>query len=153
MTDTGAEYIRFDIPKIKKLAEDYEYSLNLLLANLPQVNYDSQKQVKEFFKNSLNVMLKDTKIATIREHLNAFPDGSEEHELIETLLAYLRIKFSIKNYLHCILTHEENGVVQLRWENNRLCMPNRQPLPYNIEIQECILEMSRHVPAYLPQHM
>lgn len=153
MNDASAEYIRFDMQKIMLLKESYEECQKQLLEELPEINYNSRKQIVELLQKKLGVEIEDSKIQTIENITQEFDYGTEERYFIELLVVYLKNKFTLKNYINCIIRHEFNGVVHLRWDHGGLYMPNHQALSYNTEITDAILEQSSKVKFYIHTRM
>ena len=136
-----SEYIKFDIIKISDLEEAYECSMEFLLESLPRINYNSSSQVCNYIKENLGVDIQNMRINTLIDLQKRF-NNSMEKDFLDYLIAFLKMKYTVKNYLRCILRHHKEGVVLLRTIDGRLCLPNRQPLSYNEEIINCIIEQS-----------
>lgn len=132
------EYIEFDMDKIYYLQSCYEGTLSILKDNLPSVNINSRTDIINFFNKAFNIELKSTKIVEIASHIKKYGENSEEKELIQAIVYYFKLKYAYKNYIQSILKHEVNGQVRLRWYFGKLAFPNRQPLPYSMEILDCV---------------
>jgi len=135
-----SKYLDFDVLKIKSLKDEYESSIEFILSELPaKVNWSSSKQIKLYFENALDIKLESVKISHILSHLDEFPHDSPGFDLINGLVLYLKQKYTLKNYLDCILFHQINGRVHLRFFGGRWVLPNRQPIPTAPEITACVI--------------
>jgi hypothetical protein len=93
--------------------------------------------VLEFMNQAVGVPAENLRINHIESFLTQFDDDSLEFNEIYGIVSYLRLKYSVKNYLDCILRHQIDGRIQLREVNHEFIMPNKQPLTGNPEILEC----------------
>lgn len=133
------KYIDFDVGKIKELKERYEATKQLISEMMSPINLEKPSEIKQFFENELDIKLDNARITTIQEYMGNYDHDSMQYDAINGVVMYLKIKYSLKNYINCILKHEENGRVYLRQVNGTWMMPNKQPLSRNPEITECIL--------------
>jgi len=131
--------IEFDINKVKELKADYKKIMAYNLEQLPNINWDSSKQVIELFKKGLDIDIDNVRISTIDPYLNFLDHDSDAFQVVYGYSSYLKLKYAIKNQLDCILRHEDNGKVALRLHNGKLMMPNKQPITSSPEIQACII--------------
>ena len=135
------QYVDFCIPDIQELQNDYLATIDFLLDELPDVNWNSRIEVKDFF-GDCGIDLKDLQIRTVQSELIS-AISYEQKDLAEILgayLSYLKTKYEVKNYTSCILKHNIDGRLYLRKHNNEWVMPNKQPLPYSQNILECVLD-------------
>ena len=124
---------------INDLKTRYESVIEFILSDLPQVNWNSSKEIVKYLNETLDIDVKDAKIKTVAGLLQCYDENSYEFNVISGLTYYLKLKYTLKNYIGCILRHETNGIVALRLEDGEWKMPNKQPLPIAPEINECII--------------
>ena len=133
-------FIDFDILKIKGIKEEYENNLAFVLGELPQsVNWNSHPQVKSYFRESFGIVLDNVKIEHVFSHMENLDHDSPAFDAINGFLLYLRYSYTLKNYINCILKHEESGRIMLRHFQGQWALPNRRPLSGSPEIKSCIL--------------
>jgi hypothetical protein len=133
-------YIDFDILKIKDLKERYEENLKWIAEEIPAViNFDSPKQIKSLLEERLDITMESVKISLLEAYREEQDHDSEAYDLLNGLVLYLKQKFTLANYINCILKHEENGRVYLRHERGEWVLPNKRPLSESPEIKECII--------------
>ena len=131
-------YIDWDILKVKRLKDLLTENMRLIKEFLPEgVNWDSPKQVKEFVTNKLGIVMEDVKIETLKGVMEKLDHDSESFDIINGYDMYLRQKYSISNYLDCVLKHHESGRVYLRHHEGQWVLPNRRPLSGSPEIVAC----------------
>lgn len=135
---TEDPYICFDIEKIQALRDRYMVNLEFLKGQLPQCNWNSPAAIKRYFEEKLGILLENVTIAHLETFLPMFDHDSEEFDILNGLILYLKQKFTIANYLDCILRHHQNGRVNLRHHQGAWVLPNKRPLTTSPEIQECI---------------
>ena len=131
--------IEFDIGRITTLKSSYESTVALCEEDFPRINLRSIPQVKSYFREIFSFDLPDTKINTIQRLWEVATHDSELQDALYSLLTYFKSKATLHNYINCILRHEVGGIVTLRLVDERLLMPNKQPISYNEEIIECIV--------------
>jgi hypothetical protein len=135
-----AVYITYNIEKISELKECYEINKQWIRSQLPKIDWDSRKEVKQFFEENLGIILQNVKIKNIMAYQEMFSHDTEQYDIINGFVSYLKLKYIIKNYLDCIIRHNENGKVYLRQVGNgQITFPNKQPLPKSPEIEACII--------------
>lgn len=132
-------FIEFDMKKIEALKTTYNESIKFILDELPDLNWDSAKQVQNYFRDYFDIKLENVKIAHVLSHLESVSHDSPAFDVINGFVLYLKQKFTLKNYIDCIIRHNINGRVNLRHFGGRWVLPNRQPLSLNPEITECII--------------
>ncbi len=137
------EWIMFDIAKIKQLKEDYDNTIAVIKESLPEINLNSSKQIVNFFEKTFQIELKSARIKEISAHLDEFHEDSEEREIIDGIVHYYKMYYTVKNYLDYIIKHNEAGVMVLREYMGQLCFQNRQRVPYSPDIINCITRVSR----------
>ena len=131
-------WIDYDVDKIKKLREEYQTNLDFLRDQLPEgLNLESPEKIKKYFRDSLEINLQNVKISYISKLLDHFDTDSQEYDFINGLVLYLKLRFTIRNYLDCILRHQNHGRVNLRLMAGQWVMPNRQPISSSPEIIAC----------------
>lgn len=131
-------FIDWDILKVKSLKDDYNENMRLIKEFLPEeVNWDSPKKVKEFITEVLDIPLENVRIDTLAGVMETLDHDSESFDIINGYTMYLRQKYSISNYLDCILRHHESGRVYLRHHEGQWVLPNRRPLSGSPEIIAC----------------
>ena len=131
-------YIDWDIEEVKALKAFLTENMRLIKEFLPEgVNWDSPKQVKEFVTNKLGIVMEDVKIETLKGVMEKLDHDSESFDIINGYDMYLRQKYSISNYLDCVLKHHESGRVYLRHHEGQWVLPNRRPLSGSPEIVAC----------------
>lgn len=133
-------WIQFDIDKIKELKARYEESMQITLDMLPEnIDWTKEKDVIDYFNNVLDIELHTIQTAEIEGHLELQEENTDSWEVVYGLTAYLKLKYTVINYLNCVLKHQICGVVNLRYFNNEVVLPNRRPLTHSEEIKQCIL--------------
>lgn len=145
------EWLQFDIQKIKLLKEDYEGAMSYIEEGLPNINFNSRKEVLNFFEKTFKIKLQTTRIKELSQYLAAYKEDSIENEMITGIVYYFKMKYTLKNYIDCILRHEKGGRVELRNFLGKISLPNRQPLPYSKEIQAAIIDGSETALNSLPK--
>lgn len=145
------EWLRFDMAKIRLLRTDYIDAMDYIKSGFPGVNFNSRREIINFFDKTFQIDLNSAKIKEIAHYLAAYKEDSVEHELITGIVYWFKMKYAIKNYLDCIIRHEVNGKVILRDFMGKLSLPNRQSLPYSMEIQGMILDGTPLALSLLPK--
>ena len=130
-------FIDYDIDKVVRLREVYVTAMAFHREHSDCPNLDSPKTVLEFMNQAVGVPAENLRINHIESFLTQFDDDSLEFNEIYGIVSYLKLKYSVKNYLDCILRHQIDGRIQLREVNHEFIMPNKQPLTGNPEILEC----------------
>lgn len=144
MRDEEPPFIDYNILMIKDLKERYEDTKKWILGELPKINWDSQKQIKSLFSETLEITLENVTIEHVQELLGRYDHDSEEFDLVNGLILYLKTKYTLNNYINCVLKHNENGRVYLRHEQGEWVLPNKRPLSGSPEIKECVTRT--HIP-------
>jgi len=138
-------YIDFNILLIKELKERYEENLKFIKEMLPvDINLNSPKQIKSLLEERLEMIIDSVTIVAIEGYRDLYEHDSEEFDLCNGLVLYLKQKFTVNNYLNCILKHHENGRVYLRHEQGAWVLPNKRPISESPEIRECVT--ATHIP-------
>ena len=133
-------YIDVDLDKLEEIKQNYLFCLEYTKGELPSdCDWDKPKKVKEYFKICFGVDLKNFKISHVSSFLDELDHDSPAFDCINGYVLYLKIKYTLKNYIDCIFRHEESGRVRLRWLYGNWMLPNKQPLPEHPEIKECII--------------
>ena len=135
-----AEWVEFDLDKINELKETYELAMDFIREGLPNVNLNARKDILNFFEKTFAIKLKTSKIEEVSKYLQYYGDDSAETEMITGIVYYLKMKYSIKNYLTYIIKHD--GRIVLRPMFNKLMFNSIQPLPKSPEILDCIISSS-----------
>lgn len=132
-------YIDFDILKVKSLKDEYEENMGFITEALPTgINFNSPKQIRALLEERLDITTKHVRISELEVWRDFYDHDSEGFDLLNGLVLYLKCKFILSNYINCILKHEENGRVYLRFENGEWLMPNKRPLSDSPQIIACI---------------
>lgn len=132
--------IVFDMPSIISLREEYMATMECLLEQLPDLNWDSRVEIKDYFASEMNIGLRTTQLSELKAILKIYALTVDQMEFVELVIEYLKVKYLVRNYLDCIIRHaDEHGEVQLREVNGEWLMPNRQPQPQAKEIVDCII--------------
>lgn len=140
-TATDSPHIIFDMPAIYQLERDYEDTIDCILELLPDVNWNSQLETRQYFLDEFNILLENQRIETLKDLRTKFNDQEEEYELLSGLIELKKVQSIKRNYIDCIIRHSNiDGVVYLREYNGEWVLPNRQPLPYCEAITECIIK-------------
>lgn len=145
----GIPYIDFDLCKVRALKESYEENIKFILTGLPCINWNSADQVKALFLCMFDITLENVRIDHVLSHLEEVDHDSPAFDAINGFVLYLKLKYSLKNYINCILRHEENGRVYLRLFKGQWVLPNRQPPSLNPEITECIVAQTQKENSYV----
>lgn len=132
-------YIVFNIGMIVALKDRYEKNIAFLKTQLPDVNWNSRVATRRFFEEKLGIFLENVTISHLETYLALLDHDSTDFDVINGLVLYLKQKYTISNYLDCILRHHENGRVNLRHHEGAWVLPNKRPLTTSPEIQECIV--------------
>ncbi len=147
------EYIKFDIGKVLDLKDVYCEVMQFVQQDFPECNLNSSNQIKGYFWDQFNSVIPDTKIQTFKSLMELYPETHPLYEAAEQLSVYLKAKYTLKNYINCILKHENDGIITLRKIGGNLVMPNKQPLSYNDEISQCVLSISENAQKHIPNYM
>ena len=132
-------WIKFDVGKIEELKVSHEAAMQTTLDMLPEgVNWKKEKEVIKYFNEVLQIELHSIKISEIEGHLELQEENTDAWEIVYGLTAYLKMKYTVMNYLNCVLKHHQFGVVNLRYFNSEVTLPNRRPLTHSEEIKQCI---------------
>jgi len=138
-------YIDCNILLVKDLKERYEENLKWIEEEIgADINLNSQKQLKAFLEERLDIVAESVKITVLESYRDQYDHDSEEYDLMNGLVLYFKAKYTINNYINCILKHEENGRVYLRWWAGNWVLPNKRPLSESPEIKECMIRT--HIP-------
>jgi hypothetical protein len=132
-------YLDFNMLLVKELKERYEENLKWIADEIPAViNFNSPKQIKSLMEERLDMIVDSVTIQAVEGYRDLYDHDSEAFDLCNGILLYLRCKYTLSNYINCILKHEENGRVYLRQERGEWLLPNKRPLTESPEIKECI---------------
>ena len=138
-------YIEFDMDEINELKLDYENTLEFITSELPEVNWNSRVETKSYFSDEYNVAINSLKIAELRDTISRLDEqeyfeGDRDRckDELTGLLELLKLKYTLHNYLDCILRHHTEGRVYLRNIDGEWKMPNKQPISTNPELTRCI---------------
>jgi hypothetical protein len=138
-------YIDFNMKMIDELKERYEENLKFIAEGLPcGVNFNSPKQIREVLGKRLDITAENVKIEALETYRDLYDHDSEAFDLLNGIVLYLKQKYSLTNYINCILKHNENGRVNLRHERGEWLLPNKRPLTESPEIRECVT--ASHIP-------
>lgn len=140
-------YLTYDVEKIAALRELYTENIRFIKQHLPKgIDWDSRIQLKKFFKDHFNINILNVTISHLATQRDKFDHDSEEYDILNGVVTYLRYKYMIKNYLDCIIRHNDNGKIYLRLGNGELLFPNKRPLPRSPEIESCLIIEQHHQP-------
>jgi hypothetical protein len=131
--------ITFDIIAIKELRRQYKETEETILELLPNINWNSRLEVKNYFLEEYSLKLTDCRMATLMYQREWASEGSGEWDDLNGLIELYRTQAVIRNYLDCILRHQVGGVVALREIDGQWLMPNKQPISTLQEITDCII--------------
>jgi hypothetical protein len=144
VNNTEKKFLEFDLDEVRDLKFCYEQTIESLLADLPGINWNSRLEVKDYFKYEHGIKIDSLQIGYLEARLSLYKANcgtTPASEIMASLIEYLKLKYTIKNYLDCILNHaDENGKVPLRVVEGCYVMPNRQPLPEAQAILDCLSE-------------
>ncbi len=143
------EWISFDIPRLELLREEYEEALAYAMNEMPPVNWNSPKQIKELFKDRYNITLESVKIAELKSHFRGSDHNDEVDQAITGAITILSQKAVLRNYFDCILKHQVGGRLNLRDVDGIWRMPNKQPIWTNKDIWSCVTGISPSLAAIL----
>lgn len=138
MDKIDTEYIEFDLDEVKDLKQDYIETIQSILALLPDINWNSRIETKNYFMEEYSLELPDCKISTLIFARDAFDPESDCFHDLQGVIELYKLKAIIKNYLECIERHHVDGKVYLREMNGEWVFPNRQPVPQCPEILSCL---------------
>lgn len=147
-------YIKFDIIAIKQYQEDLLCTIQFIKDELPDVNWNSQVETRQYFADRFDIILHSQTISGLKELVETtneeeyieYPE--EAIELLTGLIELKKLQSEDRNYLQNILKHEQKGKVLLRYADNNYVMQNKRPLPYSKAIVECIVSCSSEVVDY-----
>lgn len=137
MQNDERPFIEYDMEKIYALKEEYELNLKFIKENLPPINWNSPKQIKALFMQALEISLKNVTISHVQSFMDRYDHDSAEFDLINGAVLYLKTKFTLNNYINCIVKHNDSGRIYLRKERGAWLLPNKRPLSTSPEIQQC----------------
>jgi hypothetical protein len=127
----------YDMEMVQRLRRIYTENMIFIGKELYPVNLDSNKSILTFCNEELDIYPENAKIWHLETFLPRFDHDSSQFNAFYGILSYLKLKYSIKNYIDCIIRHEVKGRVTLRFIDGQVRMPNRQPMSGNPEINEC----------------
>jgi hypothetical protein len=130
-------YRDYDMEKVQSLRKLYTENMIFIGKELYPVNLDSNKSILAFCNEELDIYPENVKIWHLETFLSQFDHDSTQFNAFYGILSYLKLKYSIKNYIDCIIRHEVQGRVALRFIDGQVRMPNRQPMSGNPEINQC----------------
>ena len=125
-----------DIAKLEALKKVYDDAMEFIEIGLPNVDLSSRKDVLNFFEKTFRIELKSVRIAELSEYIYKYGENSEERDMIQGIVYFLKMKYSLKNYIIPMI--ERAPEVELAIRFNRVEMHNHQPLPQSPEVLECI---------------
>jgi len=130
--------LEFDLDEVRDLKDTYQRAIDYIIEELPPVNWDSRVEVKDFFRDTFHIKLPDLTIAHLSTYLQFYDENTESYSILVGILELYKLKYSIRNYLDCILRHQQDGKVYLRQIGASWVFPNKQPLPKCEEILRCV---------------
>ena len=139
MFSTSKRWIEFNIDALYELKCTYLAAQDAIKEQLYGLDPNSKKQIKQYFADFLDIQLENVKISTLERALLLFDSDSEEFNFTNGIIYYLKLKYSLKNYIDYILKHHQEGKIYLRDINGDWRFPNRQPVPSSPELQQCII--------------
>jgi hypothetical protein len=131
--------IQFDIGKVIKLGNHYTITMTYIYFDLP-VNPKSPKKIKEYFWEKHSIVIGNTQLRTLMLLQERLSTTHDAYDVLTGIIEYNKLRYTIKNYLDCILKHHINGKINLVKVDGHLVMPNGRPLPKSPEILECIIK-------------
>lgn len=154
-TTNETVFIEFDIPAICQLKADYEKTIEFILDELPDVNWNSYQDTYGYFSEEYNIHIGSTRIQSLYEFLDDLDNNPETtefahninecKELLQGLIELKKLQFTLRNYINNILKHNEGGVYNLRLVNGEWKMQNKRDLPYSPDILECVISKSDNI--------
>jgi hypothetical protein len=138
MNDKTDIYLVYDIEKVSALRNLYHSNM-LFIQGQYNFSLSSNKQIKEYLADYFGLTIKNVTIKQIADQRDNFAHDTEIYDILNGIVTYLRLKYTIKNYLDCILRHEKDGKLYLRLGNGELLFPNKRPLSRSPEIEGCII--------------
>lgn len=137
----------FDIDEINDLKTCYQQTIESILDELPDVNWNSPIETKAYFSDNYGIQLKSVQIEELQKARNLIQSEEgfivkEQEQLEEELngvIELYKLKYTIRNYLDNIIKHNKNGVIELREINGELRMPNKRMPPSSPDILACLL--------------
>ena len=138
-------FIDYDTKKLEDVRQSYLFCQGYIKGELPnECDWDRPTEVKKYLKKSFAIELNSVKISHVSSFLDGLDHDSPAFDCINGYVLYLKIKYTLKNYIDCIFRHQESGRVLLRWVNGNWVLPNKQPISENPEIKECVI--STYIP-------
>lgn len=129
------QVLKFDVGKLNELKRVYEENIKFVLENMPQeVNWNKPTQVKEYFKKRFDISLPSCRIKDIEPLISRYED--EDFDIVYGYLTFLRLKWTMNNYIDCVLRHHVDGTLALREDGT---MPNKRPVSLSKEINDCLI--------------
>lgn len=144
-------WIEFDIPQIIALKLDYERTIEFIKDELPDVNWNSYIEMREYFSTEHNIYFYSKKIANLKEMFDTIEEeeyvrGVDEcKEVLQGLIELKKLQSTVRNYLDNILKHNEGGMYPLRLVDGEWRMQNKQPIFYSNAIKECVISTSPNI--------
>lgn len=145
-------WIEYDIPALIALKKDLESTIEFILDELPDVNWNSGPQTIYFFSHEHNIMLHGLSISSLKEVIETWYDDpdtleyacnpDEAKEILVGLIELKKLQYTVRNYINNILKHNQGGVYPLRLVNGEWRMQNKQPISYHDQIISCIISKS-----------
>ena len=141
--DYNEPFILFDMPEIYRLQDLYQSNVNMILAELPRVKWNSRAKTVLFFKENFDLELDNVRIDYLSGMVESLEHDSPAFDTLNGFVLYLKLKYSLKNYIDCIIRHNQDGRVRLRHFQGQWVLPNRQPTSLNPEITACVLTQGK----------
>jgi hypothetical protein len=113
--------------------------MDFLLAELPDLNWDSRVEVKDYLHSEHKFFVESIKLSELISLTHIVNEETELKNVLTLFVEYLKLKYLKRNYIDCILRHEVDGRVYLRMINGQYMMPNKRPYPYSTHIIDCII--------------
>jgi len=136
--DLTEKILYYNLDKIQALATIYRDNLNFIVSHLPKINWNSPAKLKLFFEEFLDIKLQNATISHIETHLVFMDHDDERYEMIVGVLAYLKLYYTLKNYIDPII--KNNGAVRLVWDSGDWLQSNHRKPSLSPEIVACELQ-------------
>ena len=137
-------FIDFNMNCILELKERYNDNVRFMEEHLKPLDTHSPKKMVNFFRDNLAISLDNVTISHLQDQAAKLDHDSQAFDYLNGLIQLLKLRYSLHNYIDCIIRHHENGRVYLRHERGEWVLPNKRPLSGSPEIKECYLRT--HIP-------
>jgi hypothetical protein len=157
--DGHPAYLEVDLPELIRLKLSYESTIECLLDELPDVNWNSRVESHQYFLEEHNLCLLSFNLSDLKEIIYDFEDylnsDGEYHndperalETLTTLIEIKKLQACLRNYINNILKWNEGGIYPLRMVDGKWKFQNKQEICYDPNITNCIIATNLRNPPW-----